>query len=412
MKKDKDILLMCQFFYPEYVSSATLPYDTAKRLSEDGYKVGALCGYPKEYTSEKDLPMKEIKDGIEIKRLKYLQMKRVGKLGKLVNYFSFALSVFFNLHTAKRYKAVMVYSNPPLLPFFAAMAKKLYGCRLIFVSYDVYPEIAMAGGYTGNGGIIAKGLSFVNKKTFKNADKVIAVSSDMAEFLRKNRKIAPEKVTSVPNWYEDEKIVSSPAPVLKEKLFSCDADDFIVSYFGNLGECQDEKILIDVIDRLKDEKKIKFVFAGHGTKIEKLKETVKLNSYENVRVLPFLHGDDYKNALVLTDVFTVTLIDGLCGLCSPSKACCCMMTGRPVIAVMDKNSEIGSDVEHSGAGRCFANSEGEEVADFIKMLSQDRSLCEKMGESSRKLFLAKYEKNICLDKYPDIIKQIIGDPQK
>ena len=29
MKKKKDILFLCQYFYPEYVSSATLPFDTA-----------------------------------------------------------------------------------------------------------------------------------------------------------------------------------------------------------------------------------------------------------------------------------------------------------------------------------------------------------------------------------------------
>ena len=45
----KDILFLCQFFYPEHNSSATLPFDTAQYLANHGFSVDALCGYPKEY---------------------------------------------------------------------------------------------------------------------------------------------------------------------------------------------------------------------------------------------------------------------------------------------------------------------------------------------------------------------------
>ena len=44
MKKKKDILFLLQFFYPEYVSSATLPFDTASRLADEGFDVDVLCG--------------------------------------------------------------------------------------------------------------------------------------------------------------------------------------------------------------------------------------------------------------------------------------------------------------------------------------------------------------------------------
>ena len=52
MKKNKDILFLLQFFYPEYISSATLPFDTATKLAEEGFSVDVLCGYPHEYTDE------------------------------------------------------------------------------------------------------------------------------------------------------------------------------------------------------------------------------------------------------------------------------------------------------------------------------------------------------------------------
>ena len=79
MKRKKDILFLCQFFYPEYISSAQLPFDTAAALEEAGFSVGALCGYPREYLDGKDIPGKETVKGIRIHRLKYIQTIRAEK---------------------------------------------------------------------------------------------------------------------------------------------------------------------------------------------------------------------------------------------------------------------------------------------------------------------------------------------
>ena len=51
--KNKNILLICQYFYPEKVSSGVLPYELGCELSKLGYNVSALVGYPKEYVDKK-----------------------------------------------------------------------------------------------------------------------------------------------------------------------------------------------------------------------------------------------------------------------------------------------------------------------------------------------------------------------
>ena len=65
----KDILFLCQYFYPEHNSSATLPFDTAKSFVRQGYPVGVLCGYPKEYFDGNEVPYDEDIDGIHIHRI-------------------------------------------------------------------------------------------------------------------------------------------------------------------------------------------------------------------------------------------------------------------------------------------------------------------------------------------------------
>lgn len=67
----KDILFLCQYFYPEHNSSATLPFDTARYFAKQGFSVGVLCGYPKEYFDENEVPYEEEIDGIHIHRISY-----------------------------------------------------------------------------------------------------------------------------------------------------------------------------------------------------------------------------------------------------------------------------------------------------------------------------------------------------
>ena len=95
--KKKDILFLLQFFYPEYVSSATLPYDTALKLAENGFTVDVMCGYPHEYADKEKVPYKEVIEGIYIRRIRYLQLDRKKFLGRIINFLSLTISMLFHL---------------------------------------------------------------------------------------------------------------------------------------------------------------------------------------------------------------------------------------------------------------------------------------------------------------------------
>ena len=159
----KDILFLCQFFYPEYISSAVLPFDTAKALHQAGFSVEVLCGYPREYSDRENVPQTETVEGIFIRRLKYLQLDRSGFLGRILNYFSFTFMVLLNLPRLSGYRSVVVYSNPPILPWIATWAKALFGTKLVFVSYDLYPEVATVTGTLGEKNPICRLMNHINR---------------------------------------------------------------------------------------------------------------------------------------------------------------------------------------------------------------------------------------------------------
>ena len=403
----RDIAFLCQYFYPEYVSSATLPYDTAKYLSANGYTVGALCGYPKEYCNNSNVPSEENVNGIHIKRVKYLQFGRRSKIWRCVNFLSFVIAVICHIGFLKNYKIIVVYSNPPVLPLIAMCAKKIFGCKLVFVSYDVYPEIAVKSGVVRENGIFARLFDILNNRLFHATDAVVAVCEDMKDYLQKHRIVEKSKVISIPNWYEDD---VSPKKVLRSKtrLFAnYSENNFIVSYLGNLGTCQDADTIIDTIRLLKNDSNVQFIFAGHGNKMPLIKELKEKEHIANLKVFDFLHGEDFSDILKISDCYIVSLIDGLYGLCAPSKTYSYFMTGRPVICVMDEKTEIGLDITQNNAGFIVKNGNSESLAMYIERLKNEPELISRMSKNARSIFLNKYEKEKCLKKYCDLIAQLL-----
>ena len=226
----KDILFLCQFFYPEYNSSATLPFDTAKFLASHGFTVDGLVGYPKEYSIDKHLPKEEIVDGVNIQRIKYIQLGRVGKLSRLINYFSFTFRAWLHTSYLKDYKAVIVYSNPPVLPIVPIRAKKKYGTKFVFVAYDVYPEVAYASNSLKPNSTISKVMNKINKKLYSSGDCVVALTDEMKEFLLAKRpELTTERAVTIANWAHEKEIHTESKTYDR---FGYKDGQFIVSYFG------------------------------------------------------------------------------------------------------------------------------------------------------------------------------------
>lgn len=142
----RDILFLCQFFYPEYNSSATLPFDTARYLAQSGYSVGALCGYPREYNASGKVPVRETKNGVSIRRLHYMQLSRHSKLGRLINYFllhSRSCSIFSKLRTTKRSLSIRIHRCFPSLQFWPidSLKRKLFSCPTMFIRKSLMPRV-------------------------------------------------------------------------------------------------------------------------------------------------------------------------------------------------------------------------------------------------------------------------------
>ena len=401
----RDILFLCQFFYPDHNSSATLPFDTARSLAAQGFTVDALVGYPKEYTEGSDIPLRETAEGVSIRRVPYLQLKRSGTLGRLVNYFSLTFRMLLRLRVLRGYRCVFVYSNPPILPLLPILAKRRWGTEFVFVAYDVYPEVAYSSGTLSPDSTISRVMARLNRALYRDAAAVVALTDEMRAFLLAHRpELEAERAVTIANWAHEQRREPDAAAYAR---FGYDEGQFVVSYFGNMGTCQDMETLLDAAQLLKDDAGVRFLIVGHGNKKEAVARRIAQEGLANVQLLDFLTGKDFEQAVAVSACSVVSLEKGLMGTCAPSKYYSYLQGGMPVLAVVEKESYLAAEAEGEGIGRAVEIGDAAGLRDAILALASDRDACRQMGERALRLYEERYAYEVAMEKYRRLAERVL-----
>ena len=404
-KLKRDMLLLCQFFYPEHNSSAMLPYDTAVYLAQSGLSTDVMCGTPKEYTDQKSVPSHETLHGVNIHRIKYAQFDRKSRLGRLINYFSFTFHVLLHIREIGQHRAVMVYSNPPILPLAAVLANKLYGTEIIFVAYDLYPEIALAMDSIRAGSLIDRTMQFVNRSMFRRASRVVALTEEMKDRIAElHPEFPPGRIVTISNWAHEG---TSPASAESYTRFGYAPEDFIVSYFGSMGICQEMETFLRAAEALKDENTIHFLIAGHGSKQEAVRTRTK--SLVNVQVLDFITDAEFEQAMAISSCCVVTLEPGLKGLCAPSKYYSYLQAGKAVLSVTESDSYLAEEITRERLGAAVSVGDVTALAAAIKDLKANREAYAEMCRRAANLYRTNYSKELGLKSYAAMCRAVLEE---
>ncbi|ANR67284.1 glycosyltransferase family 4 protein [Staphylococcus equorum] len=398
----KNILILCQYFYPEYVSSATLPTQMAEDIASKGMNVDVICGWPYEYSESNKIEKKEVYNGIKIRRLKYAQFNNKSKVGRIVNFFSLFFKFLLNIPRMFKYDHILVYSNPPILPLIPDLMHRIFNRKYSFVVYDIAPDNAIKTGATKPGSIIDKLMKYINKHVYKNAEHVIVLGTEMKNYLLENNISSnSENIHIIPNWYDENSV--DQTTIHNENFIELrNSYNKILLYSGNMGQLQDMDTIMKFLYSVKDNSDICTVICGHGKKQNIVSDFITKNSIKNVKVYDFLVGKDYSDILNIADCCIVSLVNEGIGLGVPSKSYGYLAAKKPIIAIMDRNTDIVEQITSYNAGIHVKNNDFNEMKNFIEKNS--KANLKDMGENAYKIFKENYTRNMSTNKYYDLLK--------
>lgn len=403
----KDVLILCQYFYPEYVSSAVLPTELAEDLVNRGLTVDVLCGYPYEYYDDAKVPVQETYGGVGIRRVRYSRFDKRRPIARLVNYFSLLLSFALQFGELLKYRCIIVYSNPPILPLLSYYASRWSKTKFVFVAYDIYPDVALEQGIMKQGGLIDRLMRSINQRVYGQASRVVALGTEMRDYMiRTGIGENPDRIKVIPNWYsgnslETRDIISAEFRQLRERW------PFIVLYSGNMGTCQDMDTILECVSDFRNRDDILFVFTGHGNKHSYVSNFVRDGGFKNAKVYGFLLGEDYYDVLNMADICLVSLAKGNEGLGVPSKTYGYLAAGKPVLAIMADETDISRCLKQYGAGGNVKQGDVSGLRTLIMRYLEDRELLRQSSKNAKLLFSELYERAKCTEQYYHMITELL-----
>jgi glycosyltransferase involved in cell wall biosynthesis len=359
-----------------------------RRLSEDGHEVGVVCH------SENN--------GNESARVNpSLLVKVLGQL-KLTVSLSFRILMEANADTV-----VFSGTNPALLLFLMPILKWVKGFRWILLAHDVFPDNLIVTGKINFGNIFRKILFWYFNFVYSSANGVICIGRDMRALLAKKVDFE-NKLHYVSNWVGLNDVEIMDRAKLSLGIEESWADKVVFQFFGNMGPLQGIENILNAI-LLVESDNAAFVFIGGGSLVHEVQKFISENKLSNVKYLGSLPLSRKSEGLACCDVAFVSLEKGMLGLGVPSKAYFSLAAGKPLMAIVDKESEIGLMIGEDKIGWQCDPDVPNELAEKIDYICENSRLIKEMRP--REVFEAKYTGVRSLDEISYIIRLQLSELQ-
>jgi glycosyltransferase involved in cell wall biosynthesis len=388
--------LVSEIFYPEDVSTGYIMTKIAEKINETE-SVGVICG-PSGYQSGALMAKCELPETILVKRVNVPRFNKNSPLLRILGYFllTFGVAIKILLHVKRSDKLVLVTNPPTLLPV-TAFLKILKGFHFLVIIHDVFPENAIAGGMITKKSIPYKFLLAMFNWSYRVADRLIAVGSDMKELF--HEKVGTKKPISViTNWADHKDVFPMKDSRFNENYRPEARNKILIQFAGNIGRVQGLEQLFRLLGKVHNQSWY-LVLIGDGAQKELLKKIVKEYGMKNIQFLSSRPRDEQNEFLNACDLGLVTLSPGMFGLGVPSKVYNIFSAGKPILYIGDRNAEISRYINENNVGWAFFWDDEEAILNFFEQIDKILDEIPTKGVNARKLTVRRFTKDVVLDQY-------------
>lgn len=404
----KRIVLLCQHFYPEMISTGMHMTELALGLTRQGWKITVFCAKPSLTLSqpEKSNPVSQFAyEGIQVIQLSTWGVQMKSLFERALFAVTFLLSsAWMSLRYIRHYDALMVTTNPPFIGLVGVLVQWLAHKPYLMLVYDVYPDIAIKTGDLSARSPIAWLWERLTRVILRRSNEIVVIGRDMRKVIEKKLDTSSmSRITMVPNW-SDEAHVQPVAVETNSFIREYGLENkLVVQYAGRMGRTHNLEPLVEAAVLLRTQPVI-FQFVGDGAKRQSLQTLVARYQLNNVQFVPYQPMERLAEMLSAASLAVVCLESIYTGLSVPSKTYGVMASAKPILAFLDSESEIGLTILEANCGFVMKDPSGAQVADAIRALLSNQQLRQELGQNARREFLKKYTLSKAVEQYDNLLK--------
>jgi glycosyltransferase involved in cell wall biosynthesis len=183
------------------------------------------------------------------------------------------------------------------------------------------------------------------------------------------RGVPANRIRIVENWADGALIRPRPFPA---------PEPLVLLYSGNLGLAHDIDTLAGAVDRLKDDHRFRFVFAGSAR-------------IAGALWAPYQDKEDLSSHLAACHVGLVTQTPRSLGAVVPSKLYALMAAGRPVLFIGPRQATVAGVIERCRCGWQIDPGDSTALTKLLALLAASPQLVKEAGVRARAGFLEHYD---------------------
>jgi len=334
-----------------------------------------------------------IEDKIKVLRIRTGKIQKTNKYRKVISSFLAGPKIIDSLHKyLKKAKFdVILFSTPPItLSPSVILLKRIYHAKLYLLLKDIWPQDTVDLGEMKKGGLVWRVFRYLEKLTYKNSDYIGCMSPANVAFIRKNNGyLKATKVEICPNSLKKRDFGSIDRDFIRES-YDLPNDKIIFVYGGNLGKCQGVEFLLDMIKEYKENSDYYFLIMGSGTEFDFLWKVINEMHLPNAKILPSILRDDFENLVRACDVGLILLHKNNTVPNFPSRFLTYLSAKIPVIAAVDRATDIGDVIEEADCGAKAYHGDRDSFKLAVEKIVSSEESRKVKGENGYQLFLEKY----------------------
>jgi colanic acid biosynthesis glycosyl transferase WcaI len=288
---------------------------------------------------------------------------------RLRTYLFFPLRVILQLKRIEKNSDLIVVITSPFILTILIGILGSKSTKKIALMNDLYPAALILNGVIKKNGYFDLLINFLHTKSLSNFNSIVFICDQHMAHLQKTVKINTKKVI-VPissNKFEVEKI-----------SFKRNNNKIFILYSGTMGLMHDINTFIFWIKNYKGFKEILFTFNISGALKDKFRdEILQIQSQSNSFIHNIYFGgpsdsDCWQDLMINSDVGLVFQEVGAGDVVFPSKVVNILASGQAVLAIAEKNSDVGRLVIDNDCGWVVEPNDYESLNDvFISILDRD-----------------------------------------
>jgi len=401
------VVILNQYYAPDVASTGHLLHELATELAKADFDVQVLTSRPSYGPPDTwvDCPMREMKDGVDIRRLWTTRFSKDNLLGRAINYVSFMGQLFLRVLLTSRKDTVYLYTtNPPFLAIIGALTSLVRNHAYVMLLHDAYPHMAVWVGTIRRRGIAERVWHFVNRLCYGRAKQSIVLCTKARELVSEEYGVPAERIHVIPNWADGNELTRRPKPQSSFATKHDLQDKFVVLYSGNIGLYYEFETILDAAERLVDEP-FRLVIVGGGGKKAWIADQIEQRELTNTMLLNYVPFPELPDSLSAADASLVSIAEGIEGISFPSKLYTSLAVGRAIVALSEADSELRELIEQHRVGLWCELGDSDRMEQNIRAMMADPARCDRMGERARRLFERAFTKERCAERYAGVLEQ-------